>query len=223
MTMQEKRAGPVAKYIPRREPKQRRSRLIVERILAAARQLLIEEGNEALTTNRIAETARVSVGSIYQYFPNKDAIVTVLVNEMFENAQNDLLKMIAASATCPSPRERARRVMSEVVRSLLTSADLLRALSPYLDELEEVGLVRGPQGIVTETLREFNTRLGAKLRHNGSNSALALALAVDATSHLLESYIIHGRPAIPPEQFANLTADLTTRFLYQDDEDNQPV
>ena len=63
---------------PRRVPRQRRSREIVEAIVAAGRLVLQEHGPEGLTTNRIAERAGVSVGSLYRYFPNKAAVLAAV-------------------------------------------------------------------------------------------------------------------------------------------------
>ncbi|HEY1702686.1 MAG TPA: TetR/AcrR family transcriptional regulator [Trebonia sp.] len=63
---------------PRREPRQVRAGLTRERILTAAAHVFAEHGYAAGTTNRIAERARVSIGSLYQYFPNKDAILAEL-------------------------------------------------------------------------------------------------------------------------------------------------
>jgi AcrR family transcriptional regulator len=61
--------------VPRRRPKQDRSREIVLAIQQAGLQILETEGRDALTTNRIAEVAGVSIGSLYRYYPNKEAIV----------------------------------------------------------------------------------------------------------------------------------------------------
>jgi len=63
---------------PRKTPRQERSRLTVDAILMAAAHILKTEGPERATTNRIAEKAGVSIGSLYQYFPNKEAIVALL-------------------------------------------------------------------------------------------------------------------------------------------------
>jgi AcrR family transcriptional regulator len=62
----------------RRVPTQARSRARVQRLLDAAEELLAAEGAEALTTTRVAEEAGVSVGSLYQYLPDKGAIVEAL-------------------------------------------------------------------------------------------------------------------------------------------------
>ena len=66
---------------PRKLPKQARSQTTVETILEAAAQVFERHGYAAGTTNRIAERAGVSIGSVYQYFPNKDAILVALVHE----------------------------------------------------------------------------------------------------------------------------------------------
>jgi len=62
----------------RREPRQERSRQTVEAVLEAVRRVLSRHGAEAITTNRVAEAAGVSIGSLYQYFPNKQAIFMAL-------------------------------------------------------------------------------------------------------------------------------------------------
>jgi AcrR family transcriptional regulator len=62
----------------RRVPRQTRGRERVRRVLAAADRVLAGEGASALTTTRVAEVANVSVGSLYQYFPDKEAIVEAL-------------------------------------------------------------------------------------------------------------------------------------------------
>jgi AcrR family transcriptional regulator len=62
----------------RRAPQQERSRLTVEAVLDAVERVLKRDGVEALTTNRIAEAAGVSIGSVYQYFPDKRSIYAAL-------------------------------------------------------------------------------------------------------------------------------------------------
>lgn len=65
---------------PRRSPRQARGRARVERILAAAAELFATQGYESTTTNAIAERAGTSIGSIYQFFPNKQAVLQALAD-----------------------------------------------------------------------------------------------------------------------------------------------
>jgi len=72
---------------PRKSPVQERSSVTVEAILQATIQVLLKEGKEQLTTTRVAERAGVSVGTLYQYFPNKSALLqAALRNHMEEIA-----------------------------------------------------------------------------------------------------------------------------------------
>lgn len=65
---------------PRKAPRQGRSQATVDTILAAATRVLSRESLAGFNTNRVAEVAGVSVGSVYQYFPNKAAIVVALID-----------------------------------------------------------------------------------------------------------------------------------------------
>jgi AcrR family transcriptional regulator len=62
-------------------PVQRRSRQMLETILQATTRVLIQEGYASTTTNRVAEVAGISVGSLYQYFPSKDALLVALLRQ----------------------------------------------------------------------------------------------------------------------------------------------
>jgi AcrR family transcriptional regulator len=66
---------------PRKLPKQERSRVTVEAILQATAHILTEKGYDQTNTNLIAELAGVSIGSLYQYFPNKEALIVALMEQ----------------------------------------------------------------------------------------------------------------------------------------------
>jgi AcrR family transcriptional regulator len=78
---------------PRKQPKQWRSRDTVESILEGAAQVFDRHGYAAGTTNRIAERAGVSIGSVYQYFPNKDSILVALIERHMEQAEAVLVPL----------------------------------------------------------------------------------------------------------------------------------
>lgn len=66
----------------RKKPRQKRSKEMVERLISATADVLAEEGLDHTTTNHIAERAGVSVGSLYQYFPDKEALIEALLERM---------------------------------------------------------------------------------------------------------------------------------------------
>lgn len=68
-----------ARINPRKLPTQERSKQLVDSLLSATANILVRRGYEGLTTNRVADEAGVSVGSLYQYFPNKESLVEALI------------------------------------------------------------------------------------------------------------------------------------------------
>jgi len=89
---------------PRKRPRQARSRQMVETLMQATARVLVEEGFEQLTTNRIAKVAGVSVGSLYQYFPNKQALVLELARRHNEQMMQSLAEHVATLLTAPIPQ-----------------------------------------------------------------------------------------------------------------------
>ena len=80
---------------PRKQPRQERSRLTVERIVDAAARIFHDQGYAGATTNDIADEANVSVGSLYQYFPNKDALLVALTKRHIESATAGLADLLS--------------------------------------------------------------------------------------------------------------------------------
>jgi AcrR family transcriptional regulator len=97
--------------IPRKSASQKRSRAMVETLLDATARVLTREGYDRASTNRIAETAGVSVGSLYQYFPNKEALVAALVarhNRELLELVRDAVKKVASFDLATAMRELVR-------------------------------------------------------------------------------------------------------------------
>ena len=81
---------------PRKKPRQARSHATIEAILQAAAHILVQDGIDAASTNRIAEKAGVSVGSLYQYFPSKEAVIFALVERHVQRMQKQLEEHLEA-------------------------------------------------------------------------------------------------------------------------------
>jgi AcrR family transcriptional regulator len=84
----------------RKAPQQARSRVTADAILDAAAHILGERGWTALTTNGVAEVAGVSIGSLYQYFPNKLALIEAVRERHFD----EVLTVLRAAADPKTPR-----------------------------------------------------------------------------------------------------------------------
>ena len=117
---------PRARISSRKQPKQARSNELVATILEAAVQVLAKEGAQRFTTVRVAEKAGVSVGSLYQYFPNKAAILFRLQSDEWRQT-GDLLRGILEDRSRP-PLERLRALVHAFIRSECDEAALRVAL-----------------------------------------------------------------------------------------------
>ena len=104
-----------AQISSRKRPKQARSTELVAAILDAAAQVLAKEGAPRFTTARVAERAGVSVGSVYQYFPNKAAILFRLQSDEWQQT-SDLLRVILEDVRRP-PLDRLRALVLAFIRS----------------------------------------------------------------------------------------------------------
>jgi len=93
--------------VSRRKPLQERARFKVELILEAATQLIDRDGLDGLTTNRIAEIAGISIGTLYQYFADKQAIIDKLGQRVLREV-SDKLRSSLQEQTVKNPDEQAR-------------------------------------------------------------------------------------------------------------------
>lgn len=111
----------------RKQPKQARSADLVAAVLDAAVQVLAKEGAQRFTTARVAEKAGVSVGSLYQYFPNKAAILFRLQSDEWRQTTN-LLRDILEDVRKP-PFDRLRTLVHAFIRSECDEAAVRVALA----------------------------------------------------------------------------------------------
>jgi AcrR family transcriptional regulator len=111
---------------PRKFPRQERSKIAVEAILEATTRILTEEGYDKANTNRIAERAGVSIGSLYQYFPNKESLITALMvkhsNEMVALVESKLTDFYDSTL---------KTGISEIVKAVIAA----HAIDPRLHQV----------------------------------------------------------------------------------------
>ncbi len=82
------------RLVARKSPRQSRSLRTVAAILEAATRILAKDSLAAFNTNRVAEVAGVSVGSLYQYFPNKSALIAALIQRAHDELANALERAV---------------------------------------------------------------------------------------------------------------------------------
>ena len=111
---------------PRKLPRQARAKVTVDAIVEATTQVLLEDGYDHFTTARAAERAGVSVGSLYQYFPNKAALASAVIDRCCDNFLGSLEAALAGQS---------RVTLAECVRAVVDVTLVSHHLSPELHRI----------------------------------------------------------------------------------------
>jgi AcrR family transcriptional regulator len=193
----------------RKLPKPARSSDLVAAVLEAALQVLATEGAQRFTTTRVAEKAGVSVGSLYQYFPNKAAILFRLQSDEW-NRTTAMLCAIIEDAGRP-PLDRLRSMVHAFVRSECEEAAMRVALNDaaplYRDAPEASEARAAGEATIAAFMRETLPRASQATR------ALAADLLMDTFTAVGKQF--SERPRSPDEiaAYADALADMLCAWL----------
>jgi AcrR family transcriptional regulator len=176
-----KRENPVVS--PRKRPRQARSEQLVAAILEAAVRVLEREGAARFTTARVAEMAGVSVGSLYQYFPNKQAILFRLQSDEWAQTGGQLHALLAD--TTRPPLERLRLAVRFFFRSECEEAALRGALADaaplYRDAPEAAAHRRAGQRQLTAFMAEALPGVDLRRRRQAADAVATVLAATGKT------------------------------------------
>src|SRR4051794_31488511 len=101
---------------PRKLPTQARARATVDAIMQATAHILVKDGYDRLTTNKVAERAGISIGSLYQYFPSKEAVVNALVEDHLKEIAGVLQTELTLTFR-GTLEDSARRLVSAIIQT----------------------------------------------------------------------------------------------------------
>lgn len=195
---------------PRKQPRQARSRALVEAVLDATERVLAQEGPEHASTTRIAEVAGVSVGSLYQYFPSRQALLAAVIERRVERDEQRLHAHMAELHDAPlaTVLRAGARFLVEVYRR---EPELYRAM---VDEMDEVAREQRVQ----QMLDDATARTVALLEPHREALAVddvALAAYVLTTAQVaVVRDALHRRPELlEDERLPELLGTLAVRML----------
>lgn len=120
-----------------KSPTQERSRQTVATILEACSKILIREGFFGVTTDKIAKEAGVSIGSLYQFFGNKESVVSAVIHNMFRNDQEIISQRVTELDQLSSLEEKVRRFIDIGIEVYTRNAELrskLQNIQTYLTD-----------------------------------------------------------------------------------------
>jgi AcrR family transcriptional regulator len=193
----------------RKPPQQSRSRVTVSTILDAAVRILEQEGAEAATTTRIAEVAGVSVGTLYQYFGNRDSILDALQDREFERATQFMSRVLAERGGTPT--EIARRVIEGLLE--------LYAACPALHRLL---VVEGLRVTPTDRVQAFDLRMVSVIRaflaHSGlavrrQNQEVAAFVVYHSVRATMLARLLEDPPGLDDSALVEELSDLVVSYL----------
>lgn len=175
---------------PRKRPSQSRSAVTVKAILDATARILVERGYAATSTNAVAEHAGVSVGSLYQYFPNKDALIAALHARHIEQMRA-VIQHALARAMDLGLDVGLTELIEGAVEAHRIEADLHRVLAQQLAGLDVVDA----HDKFDEVLEEHIVALLARHRDLITVSDLRLAaFMLNHSTHALIHTVVVQRP-----------------------------
>jgi AcrR family transcriptional regulator len=134
-------ATPPIGLMPRKTPRQARSEATVEAVFDATIQVLVAEGPRRLTTTRVAERAGVSVGTMYQYFPHRNALLYAVIERYLNEVAEKVERACASNEYCPV-EQGVDALVTTYVDAKSAQADAARALYSVSAEIDVAGLVK---------------------------------------------------------------------------------
>ena len=128
---------------PRKSASQERSRLTINTILEATTRVLMKDGYDRASTNRIAAAAGVSIGSLYQYFPSKEALVAA-VSERHSREVLQLMRNVLAKVAARPIEVAAREFVTVAIEGHRVNPKLHRVLA---EQIPRIGRLQNVEAI----------------------------------------------------------------------------
>ena len=186
----------------RKLPKQDRSKITVEAIIEATTRIIEAEGLAGLSTNRVAQVAGVSVGSLYQYFPNKEALVQEVRARFSERFQSALLELLGSLAGL---------TVREAIRAWVTTLVSLHAESPGVHNAVGTGTPREVHHALGKVVGGYLDAHSAEIRR--PDLMLAGRVLMDTAEALIHNTALREPALLQNKAWVDEVCDLLERYL----------
>lgn len=196
----------------RRTPKQARSKALVERILDAGARVFAEIGYTSGSTNRIAEEAEVSIGSLYSYFPDKDAIVAALVQRHIDDGIREIGERLAVPDLLSMP-------LYERTRLFVEATVAIHQNDPVLHRVLFEEAPRSPEVVAALRTFERDTVQAVELLAAGDpevrvvDTSLAAYMTVVAIESITHRYVSAHPDGIDADALAGELTAMVVGYL----------
>jgi len=179
--------------------------------LSATKRVLVRDGYEKTTTNRVAEVAGVSIGSLYQYFPSKEALVSALVDRHMATMLNVLASTYATSSENASIEETVRTVIHAAFAAHRVNPKLHRVILEQMQRLGSLDRIDAFEAQAQQLVEAFLTNHAHQIRRkNIKLAARAALLAVRGTTLWT---VLRTPDQLGDTAFIDEISDMITRYL----------
>lgn len=194
---------------PRKEASQGRSRATVDLLIRATARILVREGFDKASTNRIAQVAGVSVGSLYQYFPSKEAIVAAVI-EHHQQAILHVVRAELAKAMTEPLEQGVRTLVAVAIKSHRVDPKLHRTLA---EQIPRVGSLEKVATFNRENYALFRAYLeGRREELDISDLELAAFICVTSIEAVTHNAVLH-HPKMLSDETTEALIEHTTRLV----------
>jgi AcrR family transcriptional regulator len=195
---------------PRKIPRQTRSKATVDAIVEAAARILERDGYTRASVNRIAALAGVSVGSLYQYFPTKEAVVAAVAARLGQDMLVVFGRDLAELAFIPI-EQGIQGIVAQAMAAFRVRPKLRRVLREEAPELHPLVDVRDFDAQLADVLVAYFEFGHAGASNRPRNTRLAVGLLMAAVEAIADTFA--GDPTIDQEELVRETAALVARYL----------
>jgi AcrR family transcriptional regulator len=196
---------------PRKSPHQDRAKATVDAILTATARVLVSVGYDRTSTNRVAEAAGVSIGSLYQYFPSKEALVMALVDRHIAAMIAVFDKTVAMIIDAPLPV-----AARELVRAMMHAHNLEPKLHKiFAEQIPRVGglqRISAVQKHVADRLRPHFEARRSEIRPK--NLELAIFILVELVESVAHA-AMHGDISFDLDELSDEVTTVVLGYLVQ--------
>lgn len=203
-----------SRYLPRKIPRQRRSKATVDAILQAAARVLMDLGYDRATTNVIAERAGVGVGSVYEYFPGKEAIFAALMQQVNAQMFETMMTHIGDYQNLP-PERVLHRVVEARVMSVCEQAQLYAALR---DEIPH-HVTAHQTDIMIDTFQAVSTAFleAYEAQVRPQRADLVSDVAMRTMYAIVEDLAIYAPEKLNDQEYIDELKHLISRYVLNDE------
>jgi AcrR family transcriptional regulator len=194
----------------RKRPRQSRSQMTVDRIKRATLTLIAQEGYAAASTNRIAELAEVNISSLYQYFPNKQAIALALYEDTSSQLAEVVHRYLVENLAAPL-EDGVASVVGVVVDFLDKEQATLLRLADEVPALRDSARAMSLENLAAHTSRMYLHQHLGKLKE--ADLGRKMFFVQNLSMGLIRRYVLERPAGISKARFVTELSDLLVGYL----------